>query len=196
MERLICIGQIVKAHKLEGAFRCRLFSPLEVDENGQHRLLALKNIVLRPHAVMNENSDQLEVQIQDLEPFGIVTGEASYTEILLRATNWHSPEEVKPYHAWDIWVPESYAAPCAEGEFWFRDLMDCRIYCQGELLGQVVALWDGTAQTLLEVQPEKTLGSTKEATVLVPFHTSIFPQIEIEEKKLEVFDKEYFISLL
>ena len=194
---MVCIGIIIKSHKISGQFLCRLFSPVLPDEQGGHRLSELAWIELRQP---KRKQAALTLQLEELQLIRQDRLGQTYT-VLLKSPVWTNPEQVKPFCAWELWVDDRYASPCGEGEFLYCDLIGAEVYTymgqeivQRCPLGRVSGLIESTAQLLLEVQlcPPRYLQQT---SLYLPFCDRIIGRVA-QGESIEVLDLEYFEALL
>ena len=199
---LICIGRLVKSHQTSGQFLCHLFNPLQPDDSGQHRLSQLRKLEVRHPRDHRKQALELEgMLLMRQDELG------RSNKLLLKCGAWNAPEQIRPFHGWELWVEEHYASPCAEGEFHYRELIGAELYHVSEApkgspaefsLGQICGLMEGGAQLLLEVRlaPHYIRHYSQEYLYL-PFHDSVIGQIQRGiPLRLEVRHLEYFNALL
>ncbi len=221
---LICIGSIVKSHRVSGEFLCRLFSPLQPDSKGKHRLSGLRQIEIRqPCSGKHQKQTHPPLRLESMKLIQGLGGESS--QLLLTCSNWQSPEQIKPFHGWELWVEREYASLCAEGEFLYCELVGAKVYArQGSatgwdatergdsqiecaeyrVLGRVSRLREGAAQLLLEIEPDPQRYPAQEGhkPFYLPFHHCVIGRIQRNDDSngpplsMEVLDIEYFEALL
>ena len=217
---MVCIGTIVKCRKIEGHFLCRLFSCVFVDDQHLHRLSGLREIELRKPHYTAASLSSFSLSVESIELFQ-PDSQGKTDTILLKSHAWNAPEDVQPYHGWELWVDDEYAAQCEEGEFLYCDLIGSVVYTYQKIeishadwptfvfLGFVSGLLEGSAQLLLEIELYSKR-YPQEQSIYLPFHDSIIGQVQWQEIKqlnsefkaeaprlsIEVLDLEYFESLL
>ncbi|WGK70236.1 hypothetical protein P0082_05085 [Candidatus Haliotispira prima] len=218
----ICIGTIVKSHKTDGWFLCRLFNPLAPDEHDRHRLSSLAQVEIRPPQRNKQSHTQVPLTLEP-ENVQLISRDrlGETTNILLKCKGWEQPEQIRPYHGWELWVSREYATPCQEGEFLYCELSGAALYTSNNpddnpdktgaqktgkyLLGHVTKLLEGGAQLLLEVQPnpERYPSTGKRQPLYLPFHNSVIGRVQRNapeeappDLSIEVTDLDYFEALL
>ena len=81
----------------------------------------------------------------------------------------------------DVAIPIEQREEIPEGEYYRSDLVGCEVFDErGELLGTVKDWQDTGGPPLVEV---RTTGSKD---LLIPFATSIFTQIDLEHRRIDV----------
>ncbi|MCG8479482.1 MAG: ribosome maturation factor RimM [Spirochaetales bacterium] len=96
---------------------------------------------------------------------------------VLRFEGVETPEVARSLAGWEISVPRERAAPLGPGEYYWNDLVDCRVTVDGVERGRVVAVVEGTQAPLLEVAPAD---ETSSSTVLIPFMSPFVGEVDIE----------------
>ncbi len=165
IQGFLAIGSIRTSHGVKGLLKVHSFSgetehffQLEevtlMDKKGRKRIFAVERVV----------------------PNG--------EEVLLKLRGIDTPEMGKSYAGWEIWVPREMAAPCDEGEFYYADLVGCRLFHGEESLGTVAAITDGGGGTLLEI--ERAGGGE---TFYVPFRAEFIGRVDTAGKTVELLER-------
>ncbi len=153
---MIAIGKIRTSHGVQGFVKIASYSG-ETKHFSQ-----LKKVILK--------SDKLEKEysIQDIKPLG--------ESVIIKFDGIDTPEKAKTLAGLEIIVPREFAAALSEGEFYHADLIQCRIYFEDEMLGQVISIFEGGGGELIEVK------LTSGETVLIPFRDEFVGEISIDNK--------------
>ena len=130
------------------------------------RFQELKRVVLR-----RENGEIREAMVQKVWDFR--------GDPIFKFVGVDSISEAERLAGYDVCVPVSERFQVAEDEFFFSDVVGCEAVSMdgGERYGKVVASMDnGVAQVWFEIEPENG------KKFLVPFHRSIFLEIDVTSK--------------
>lgn len=74
--------------------------------------------------------------------------------VLVKFRGIDSPEEVRKLTGMELVLDRDQAAPLTAGEFYESDLRDCKVLCQGVVVGTVRSVWDSGAHTQIEIRME------------------------------------------
>ncbi len=96
---------------------------------------------------------------------------------VIRFEGVETPEAARSLVGWEISVPRECAAPLGPDEYYWNDLVGCRVTVDGIERGRVIAVVEGTQAPLLEVAPSS---ETPSSTVLVPFMSPFVGAVDIE----------------
>ena len=163
-EEFLAIGSIRTSHGVKGLLKVHSFSGetdhfYDLDEvtlkdkRGRTRIFAVERVA--------QNGKDLLVKLKGID----------------------TPEMGKSFAGWEIWVPREKAAPCDDGEFYYADLVGCRLYHGDETLGTVGAVTDGGGGTLLEIR--RTEG---EGRFFVPFRKEFIGRVDVAGKTVELLE--------
>jgi len=152
----IAIGAIRTAHGVKGFMKVRSFSG-EWDH-----FTRLENIQLR------SGSKRRDFMVEGYRWLG--------KELIIKIQGIDTPEEVKNFANWEIWVDTNYAAPLGKDEFYLRDLVGCDLVYSGEKIGQIKTFIEGGASDLVEVILET--GEKR----LIPFHEPFIGEIDTRKR--------------
>lgn len=98
--------------------------------------------------------------------------------VLLKLTGVDSPEAAKRWRGWEIAVDRADAAPLAQGEYYYADLVGLTVFVDGEERGRVTDLWEGGPTVMLGI----TRSDGEER--LVPFQAEFVASVDLEEGSL------------
>lgn len=157
------VGRVVAAHGLQGWLRVKCLSdfPERLTEPGQRWL---------------QHDSDPEPQLYPLIQGQFLPAKGLYLVQLEGIPNRTAAE------AWvgaRVLVPASDRLPLEPDEYYYRDLIGLAVYHQGELLGQVSAIW-AAGQDVLEV----TTASGRQ--VLIPFVKAFVPVVDLEQGQVQV----------
>lgn len=80
----------------------------------------------------------------------------------------------------EVWVRRENAAPLGIDEFYYRDLCQCSVTLNGEVVGRVKAISAAAGRDLIEVE----LNDAR--LVLVPFQDEFIGLVSLEERLVEL----------
>lgn len=127
--------------------------------------------------LLRKDDKEKELTVQELKPLG--------RELLVKFEGIDTPEAVRTFNGWEIWIPRSSAAQLEEGEFYVTDLATCSLVVDNQSVGKVVGVIDGPQALLLEVE---SLQNGKRH--LVPFMGQYIGKVDLERKELELLAPE------
>ncbi len=100
--------------------------------------------------------------------------------VLIKFKGYDSPESAKALSGGEIWVPRDKAAPLAEGEYYFADLVGCELVSGGMTLGRVAGVCETGGGQLLEAE----LPDGRHA--YVPFRKEFTGAIDLAARTIEI----------
>lgn len=156
----IAIGTVYGSHGVRGHLKVGSFSG-EFDH-----FRVLENVQLR------SGDRRREFVVQEVR--------VTERHALMKLEGIESPEEAKAWYRWELWVPREQACPLGEGEYYASDLHGLQVVCGGETVGTVVAVWDGGAGDLLEI--ERPDGSR----AIVPFLARFVGEVDFAGAMIEL----------
>jgi len=158
---MLSVGRIGAPHGLDGRLKVLSYSG-EVDH-----FPALGDVVLR------SGERQFHATVESAIPHG--------PGALVKFTGYDSPEVARELTGFDILVSRDKAAPKKPGEYYIAELVGCDLVDQtGKVLARVVAVCDGGAGDLLEVQ------GSEGPTVLIPFRDEFIGVVDIDSRRIEL----------
>ena len=163
-KEFLAIGSVRTSHGVKGLLKVRSFSG-ETDH-----FFDLKEVTLKDKRGRERN-------------FAVERVAQNGKELLMKLRGIDTPELGKTFSGWEIWVPREKAAPCEEGEFYYADLVGCRLYHGDKTLGTVKALTEGGGGTLLEIK--RAEGGDN---FFVPFRKEFIGQVDVTEKTVELLE--------
>ena len=104
---------------------------------------------------------------------------------VVRFEGVETPEAARGLVGWEIAVPRESAAPLGPDEYYWNDLVDCRVMVDGVERGRVVAVVEGSQAPLLEVAPGGDADGVP-PTVLVPFMSPFVGDVNIDDATVVV----------
>lgn len=156
----LAVGYIKKPHGVRGYCKVQSFS----GENGH--LLGLRRAFLR------KSGKEIELTIEHTEQSG--------NHVLMKFQGIDTPEKVKSYNGWELWVSRSNASPCDNEEYYYADLFHCIVVHNKEEKGKVSDILIGSQSDYLEVT------TNDKKTVLVPFLDYFIGEVNLEENTIEL----------
>lgn len=91
----------------------------------------------------------------------------------------NSIEEAEKFRQIDLMLESLDDALLAEDEFYIQDLLDCEVYQEQEYLGKVIEVLEQVAHPVLRI------GSVEDS-FLVPFNHQFVPEIDLDNKRINV----------
>ncbi len=156
----IATGVLRSSHGLEGNIRIKTYS-------GEYQYLrALDTVELR------RDGKRITMTIDNMVEYG--------NELMIHFKGITTPEAVRVYNGWEVWVPREEASPLESGEFYVADLIGCDMIFDGKIAGKIVSSFDGAQSLLLEV--EKPDGSRS----LIPFMKEYIGAVSLEAGTIEL----------
>ena len=163
MEPQIAVGRVRRPHGLNGAFKVLSFS-------GEYEHLA------KPKVYRLKNGDRFrDFEVEWVKISGPMT--------LVKLKGLDTPEEVKAFSNWEIWVDKRFAVPLKDGnEFYCADLIGLKAVCGGIERG-TVTLPDDTLEVTVSENGKK---------ILVPFRSLFIGEVDTEKGTVEISEEWFF----
>lgn len=168
MEPQIAVGRVRRPHGLNGAFKVLSFS-------GEYEHLA------KPKVYRLKNGDRFrDFEVEWVKISGPMT--------LVKLKGLDTPEEVKAFSNWEIWVDKRFAVPLKDGnEFYCADLIGLKAVCGGIERGTVTAVCLDLPDDTLEVTV-----SENGKKILVPFRSLFIGEVDAEKGTVEISEEWFF----
>lgn len=164
----IAIGKIRRPHGLGGAFKVLSFS-------GEYDHFALPKV----YHLKNGNRFR-DFEVEWVKLSGALT--------LVKLKGLDTPEQVRLYSNWEIYVDRTFAAPLnGTEEFYYADLIGMKAVCGGTVRGTVTALYQDLPDDTLEI----TITETGKK-VLVPFRSLFVGDVNPAEGTVTVLEEWFF----
>ncbi|MBQ1949677.1 MAG: 16S rRNA processing protein RimM [Treponema sp.] len=184
-EQLV-VGFVRGAHGVTGEFK------VESASGDYAHIAALKEVTLR------HGSDSKKCSVESAEE-GCGT-------LYMKVREINSPEEVRKYSGWELWVDRKYAHPLGKNEWYIEDLKGCSLIWNGteaaavtapaEIVGTITDVLEGGAGYLLEVSISesctvladdlKHTSSGKVRKVLVPLNLNHVGNVDVKAKTIQL----------
>ena len=184
-EQLV-VGFVRGAHGVTGEFK------VESASGDYAHIAALKEVTLR------HGSDSKKCSVESAEE-GCGT-------LYMKVREINSPEEVRKYSGWELWVDRKYAHPLGKNEWYIEDLKGCSLIWNGteaaavtapaEIVGTITDVLEGGAGYLLEVSISesctvladdlKHTSSGKVRKVLVTLNLNHVGNVDVKAKTIQL----------
>jgi len=165
-ERIV-LGEVTGAHGLQGEVRVRIAG------DGPDHLFAVETVWLgrRPGDPEARRYTVLEA------------GLARSGEVRLRLQGIDHREKVGPLVGLLVTAPPTILPELPEGEFYWYELIDCRVESEsGQLLGTVREIWETGAHDVLMVEDDDGIRR------LLPTAMELMKEIDLEARRIVVVD--------
>lgn len=86
---------------------------------------------------------------------------------------------VEKYVSCEVYVSEEDLHELDEGEYYFKDLLGCKVRLHDEIVGEVIEVMDYPANVVLRIQ-------LADKTILVPFVEAFVPEVDIEQQEITI----------
>ncbi len=156
----LALGRLGGAHGVEGRIKFVPFS------GETEHLLKLRD------ATLKGKGSSIAVRIESVQDIG--------DAVLFKIAGYDSPESVRSLSGLELWAPRERAAPLADGQYYYADLVGCGLVSDGRVVASVVGVCDGGGGDLLEV--EKSAGGS----AYVPFRKEFVGQVDIAARRIEL----------
>lgn len=158
----VTVGRVLSAHGVKGGCKCAYHTDFP------DRLLERKLYVLR-----DPSSSEIYTLTADVVRLLAESFLINFFEITER-------ERIKFLRDWLLEVSvDRIPSDREDGEFYFYELQGLRVYdAEGVLIGEVVNVFRGTNQEILEV------GMPGRETTLIPFASHAIAKVEIEQRRI------------
>lgn len=100
--------------------------------------------------------------------------------LILKIKGLETPEQVNQLRGAQILVDAASASPLAANEYYAADLEGLALVFRGEVLGQIVSVWDSGAGSNLEVR------KGDDTTVHIPFRNEFVGKVDLATKQVEL----------
>ncbi|MDD6468054.1 MAG: ribosome maturation factor RimM [Erysipelotrichaceae bacterium] len=87
--------------------------------------------------------------------------------------------DIEKYVGCELYVSSEDLHELEDGEYYFKDLVGCKVKINDEIVGEVIEVMDMPANAVLRVQ-------LQDRTVLVPFVESFIPVVDLDKKLIVV----------
>ena len=130
-------------------------------------------------------SDGLSMHFRDFETEWVkISGPAT----LVKLKGLDTPEQVKAFSNWEIWVDKRFAAPLKDGnEFYCADLIGLKAVCGGIERGVVSAVCLDLPDDTLEITV-----SESGKKILVPFRSLFIDEVDTEKGTVGISEEWFF----
>ena len=168
MNKYFEIGKIVGTHGLKGTLK--VYPTTEYPE----RFELLKNIIINNS--VNNNSDEYKNEVFNIQKI------AYHKKIVLVTLKEINDINIaEKYKNATIIIPEEYAIPLEENEYYKRDLYDIKVYTDNdEFLGIISEIYETGANDVYSIIKEG------EKELLIPAIKECILDVNISEKKMIV----------
>ncbi len=172
MAEELVIGRVRTTHGVRGELKVESLSG-----ETKHFLNLSRVTMIRPPGGADAERQTLDVE----------SVRVAHRLVLLKLAGCDIPEVAKRWRGWEIAVDRAQAAPLAEHEYYYADLVGLSVYVHEDLCGRVSDLWEGGPTVLLGI----TRGDGEER--LVPFQSEFVASVDLEEGRL-VLENDEVIS--
>ncbi|MFA5467754.1 MAG: ribosome maturation factor RimM [Sphaerochaetaceae bacterium] len=107
------------------------------------------------------------------------------SEFLIKFKGLESPEAVRRYSGWEVWIARREAPKLLVDEFYVADLIGCSLLYGGQEVAVVEATVEGGQALLLEVRH-----NVRHTLHLIPFLGVFIGKVDIEGKTIELLKGE------
>lgn len=159
---VLAIGKVGGSHGVAGYMKVASLS------GETKHFFSLKEVVVR--------KDRLEKTLQ-VEKVKLYRKGA----VLIKFRNIDTPEEGKRFTHGELMVPRKNCSQLSKGEYYIADLCQCIVKKDGDEIGTVEAVCNGSQAELLEV---RRLSDKK--TVYIPFMHQYVGEVDTEKKTIEL----------
>lgn len=165
----VVLGRVVGAHGIGGEIRVRYFG------DGPQNLLAMKRVAL---AEPRRGEADPAPLVHEIEGGGTARG----GEVRLRLRGITGRDEAQALRGRLVVVDASALPPPPEGEFYWYQLVGCRVEREdGEPVGIVEEIWEAAAHDLLVVEDEGR-------RALIPTAREIMREVDLAHRRIVVAD--------
>jgi 16S rRNA processing protein RimM len=163
MPERIRLGRILGAHGLQGEVRVRYFGD------------SPENIELVSCLILGSETDSPELTKLNCRQGGRAS------EVLMQLAGVEDREAADALRGTDVYGETQALSPLPEGEFYWYQLVGCRVEdLEGRVLGVVESLWDAGGHDLL------VLKDAQDGQLLVPTTREVLQEIDLEQQLLRV----------
>lgn len=160
----LVIGRVRKPHGIHGELK---IESLSGDLDHFHNLSTL---------ILQRGQQREEHQIEGVRfASGLV---------LVRLKGVSTPEAAKRWRGWEVVASRDHAAPLADGEVYYADLVGLTAFSGDDNVGVVSSVLEGGPWPFLEVR--LATGETR----VVPFQEHFVGPVDLESGRIEILDSE------
>ncbi len=157
---MLAVGVVRATHGLDGMLRVESLS----GESGHFALLG---------EVTLAGNGRLDIRrVESVSSFG--------ASVIMKFAGVDRVNDAKALVGAELWVRRENAAPLGNDEFYYRDLCQCSIILNGEVVGRVKAISAAAGRDLIEIELKD------ERVVLVPFQDEFIGRVSLEERLVEL----------
>ena len=160
MQSSLTIGRVLSSHGLRGEVKIESFSGEEDHIRSLRKASLIVDGQEREHGVIN------------------VRGSGKNLIVLFDGID--SPEKAKEYCGAEISVHRRYAAPLKEGEYYFADLVHCKVFFEKEHCGSVCSVWKNGHCDMLEIV------CLDGHVAHVPLQDHFVSRVDVDERVIEL----------
>jgi 16S rRNA processing protein RimM len=126
---------------------------------------------------------QIFIRVQDkMIDYTIEAVRSHNKYVVLKLSGIDTCEAVTSLVGREMWVERQYAQTLQTGEYYHKDLCQCRVYYQGKVIGRVVAVYENPAHDLLEID----CGEGK--SVFIPFIKHFIGDVETDKQSIQLIE--------
>ncbi len=160
----VVVGKVRTSHGVRGFLKVKCLS----GETGH--LLNLKELVLR------KDGKDRSFAVESLKTAGT-------EDLILKLEGIESPEEGKKWSGADVVVPADCAAELRKDEYYFSDLIGCRLMVGDTAAGTVESIVENGISELLEV-------ITDSGKRIIPFQKRFIGSVDVQKGTIELLVSE------
>ncbi|MEP1094505.1 MAG: ribosome maturation factor RimM [Cyclobacteriaceae bacterium] len=149
--------------------------------------------VIKTHGLHGEVSIHLDVDFPEdykklesvfllregkLVPFFVSTIQVNGDKALVRFEDIDSVDEAKPLVKSAIFLPLTLLPKLPKGEFYFHDLIGCKVFESKKLVGVVKDVYEGANELMAVYSGDKE--------ILIPMTDEVLKEVDIEAMKVDV----------
>lgn len=165
-------GILKTSYGVHGQVKAKLLSG-----SGDHLFIGQRVVLAHP----NLSGKDIEVEISDIK-------DSNGDIVILRFNGLDSPEEVRKYNGWEIWISREAAPSLDDEEYYHADLVGCDMYMIHDggtelSIGSVISVIDGMQADILEVR------RSDGRLVYIPFLDLYIGAVDIDSRRIELKDE-------
>ena len=119
----------------------------------------------------------------DIKQYEVESMRKHQGSLLVKFKGLDSLNDVEFFHRALIQINESDQHDLEEGEFYFKDLIDCEVYVEETKLGHVSEVLDLPAHPVLRIK-------TDSEDILIPFVEAFIIDVDLDNNQIEVKNME------
>ena len=163
---------------------------LESVSGEYEHLLSLETVVLRPTEGRPTGLASTARRTAILPPEHATRTSSGYefrvertrrhgSSVVMKLAGIETPEEARSWSGAELLVLRANAAPKADDEYYYADLVGCTIRSEGKAIGAVRSIWNNGSNDMLEVETDNGIR-------VIPFRSEFVGAVDIEEAKIEL----------